>query len=155
MTAEARIAELGLTLPPPTAGSSSRVATVRTGNLLYTSGHGPAARDDGSTMSGKVGSDLTLEQGYEAGRLTGLAILGTLRDALGSLDRVVRMVKVLGMVNCAPGMNQTSRVVDGCSDLFVEVFGPEIGRHARSAVGVYELPLDFPVEIEVIFEIRD
>ena len=102
-----------------------------------------------------MGTDLTLEQGYEAGRLTGLAILGTVREALGSLDRVTRVVKVLGMVNCAPGMNQTSRVVDGCSDLFVEVFGPEIGRHARSAVGVFELPLDFPVEIEVILEVRD
>jgi enamine deaminase RidA (YjgF/YER057c/UK114 family) len=155
MTADTRIAELGLTLPPAAAGSSSRVATVRTGNLLYTSGHGPATRTDGSTISGKVGGNLTVEQGYEAGRLTGLAILGTVLDALGSLDRVSRVVKVLGMVNCAPGMNQTSRVVDGCSDLLVEVFGPEIGRHARSAVGVYELPLDFPVEIEVILEIRD
>jgi enamine deaminase RidA (YjgF/YER057c/UK114 family) len=155
MSAAARIAELGLTLPAAAAGSSSRVATVQTGSLMYTSGHGPATRPDGSTISGKVGRDLTLESGYEAGRLTGLAILGTVRDALGSLDRVSRVVKVLGMVNCAPGMNQTSRVVDGCSDLFIEVFGPEIGRHARSAVGVYELPLDFPVEIEVIFEIRD
>ena len=81
-----------------------------------------------------------------------MAILGTVRDALGSLDRVTRVVKVLGMVNCAPGMNQTSKVVDGCSELLVEVFGPEIGRHARSAVGVFELPLDFPVEIEVILE---
>ena len=155
MTAEQRITELGLHLPPAAAGSSSRVASVRTGNLLYTSGHGPAARDDGSILSGKVGTDLTLEQGYEAGRLTGLAILGTVREALGSLDRVSRVVKVLGMVNCAPGMNQTSRVVDGCSDLLVEVFGPEIGRHARSAVGVFELPLDFPVEVEVILEVRD
>ena len=155
MTADARIAELGLTLPSAATESPSRVATVRTGSLLYTSGHGPTVRADGSTLSGKVGTDLTLEQGYEAGRLTGLAILGTVREALGSLDRVTRVVKVLGMVNCAPGMNQTSRVVDGCSDLFVEVFGPEIGRHARSAVGVFELPLDFPVEIEVILEVRD
>ena len=155
MTADARTTELGLTLPSAATESPSRVATVRTGSLLYTSGHGPTVRADGSTLSGKVGTDLTLEQGYEAGRLTGLAILGTVREALGSLDRVTRVVKVLGMVNCAPGMNQTSRVVDGCSDLFVEVFGPEIGRHARSAVGVFELPLDFPVEIEVILEVRD
>ena len=155
MSAEARIIELGLTLPPPPAGTASRVATVRTGSLLYTSGHGPAAGRDGHVPSGKVGSDLSLDEGYDAGRLTGLAILGTLRDALGSLDRVSRVVKVLGMVNCAPGMNQTSRVVDGCSELFLDVFGPDIGRHARSAVGVFELPLDFPVEIEVIVEVRD
>ncbi len=128
---------------------------VRTGDLLYTSGHGPAARADGSTLSGKVGRDLTIEQGYEAGRLTGLALLSTIRHELGSLDQVARVVKVLGMVNCAPGMNQTSKVVDGCSDLFVEVFGPAIGKHARSAVGMAELPLDFPVEIEVIVEVRD
>jgi len=155
MTAETRLTELGLILPAPATGSTSRVATVRTGNLLYTSGHGPSVRADGSTLAGKVGTDLTLDQGYEAGRLTGLALLGTIRDALGSLDRVARVVKVLGMVNCAPGMNQTSRVVDGCSELFIEVFGTEVGRHARSAVGVSELPLDFPVEIEVILEVRD
>lgn len=153
MTAEARIQELGLQLPAPTLGSANRVGAVRTGALVYTSGHGPAARADGSTLSGKVGRDLTLDEGYEAGRLTGLALLATIRDAVGSLDRVQRVVKVLGMVNCAPGMNQTSRVVDGCSDLFVEVFGPEVGRHARSAVGMAELPLDFPVEIEVIVEV--
>lgn len=155
MNAEQRIRELGLTLPAPATGSPSRVATVRTGNLLYTSGHGPASRPDGFVLAGKVGTDLTLDEGYEAGRLTGLAILATVRDSLGSLDRVSRVVKVLGMVNCAPGMNQTSRVVDGCSELFVEVFGPDVGRHARSAVGVFELPLDFPVEIEVIIEVRD
>jgi enamine deaminase RidA (YjgF/YER057c/UK114 family) len=155
MTADARISELGLTLPPPPAGTASRVAAVRTGNLLYLSGHGPAARADGTVPAGKVGRDLSLDEGHAAGRLAGLAILGTIRDTLGSLDKVSRVVKVLGMVNCAPGMNQTSRVVDGCSELFLEVFGPEIGRHARSAVGVYELPLDFPVEIEVIVEVRD
>lgn len=155
MTADARLTELGLTLPAPTTGSANRVGAVRTGSLLYTSGHGPAPRADGSTLSGKVGSDLTIEEGYEAGRLTGLALLATIRHELGTLDAVTRVVKVLGMVNCAPGMNQTSKVVDGCSDLFVEVFGPDIGKHARSAVGMAELPLDFPVEIEVIVEVRD
>lgn len=154
MSAEERVTELGLTLPSPTAGSSNRVGAVRTGDLLYTSGHGPAPLPDGSTLQGKVGLDLTVEQGYEAARRTGLALLGTIRGELGSLDRVRRVVKVLGMVNCAPGMNQTSRVVDGCSDLFVEVFGPVMGRHARSAVGMAELPLDFPVEIEVILEVE-
>jgi enamine deaminase RidA (YjgF/YER057c/UK114 family) len=153
MSAQDRIAELGLTLPAPSAGSANRVGAVRTGDLLYTSGHGPLPLADGSTLAGKVGTDLTVEQGYEAARRTGLALLATIHAELGSLDRVTRVVKVLGMVNCAPGMNQTSRVVDGCSDLFVEVFGPQIGRHARSAVGMAELPLDFPVEIEVIVEI--
>lgn len=113
MTADTRIAELGLTLPPPTGGSANRVPAVRTGSLLYTSGHGPATRADGTTLSGKVGRDLTIEEGYEAGRLTGLALLATIRSELGTLDRVGRVVKVLGMVNCAPGMNQTSKVVDG------------------------------------------
>lgn len=153
MSAEARLSELGLQLPAAAGGSPNRAGAVTTGNLLYTSGHGPAPRADGSVLSGKVGRDLTLEEGYEAGRLTGLAVLGTVRAELGSLDRVVRVVKALGMVNVAPGFNQTSGVVDGFSDLMVEVFGAERGRHARSAVGMAELPLDFPVEIEVIFEV--
>jgi enamine deaminase RidA (YjgF/YER057c/UK114 family) len=153
MSAESRLDELGLTLPPANTGSPNRAGAVRTGNLLYLSGHGPAPRADGTTPSGKVGSDLTVDEGYEAARLTGLALLGTIRGELGSLDRVARIVKILGMVNCAPGMNQTSRVVDGCSDLFIEIFGVERARSARSAVGMAELPLDFPVEIEVIVEI--
>lgn len=153
MGADANVVELGLELPPPTTGSRNRVGAVRAGNLVYTSGHGPAKRPDGSTLSGKVGADLTAEEGTEAARLTGLALLATLRAELGSLDRVRRVVKVLGMVNCAPGFNGTSGVVDGCSDLFVDVFGETIGRHARSAVGMAELPLDFPVEIEVIAEV--
>jgi len=154
MGADARLLQLGVDLPPAGAGSRNRVAAVRSGNLIYTSGHGPAKRADGSTLSGKVGSDLTPEEGSEAARLTALALLATLREELGSLDRVRRVVKVLGMVNCAPGFNGTSGVVDGCSDLFVEVFGEAIGRHARSAVGMAELPLDFPVEIEVIVEVE-
>lgn len=153
MTAESRLAELGVELPAPTTGTANRSGAVRSGNHLFLSGHGPAPRADGTVLSGKVGSDLSPEQGYEAGRLTGLALLATIRGELGSLDRVVRVVKLLGMVNCAPGFNQTSGVVDGCSDLMVEVFGTEIGRHARSAVGMAELPLDFPVEIEAIIEI--
>jgi enamine deaminase RidA (YjgF/YER057c/UK114 family) len=152
MSVEARLAELGLILPAPASSSANRVGAVVTGNLVYLSGHGPAARPDGSEYRGKVGADLTVEQGLEAARLTGLALLATLRDVLGSLDRVTRIVKVLGMVNCAPGMNQTPAVIDGCSDLFVEVFGAEVGRHARSAVGMAELPMDIPVEIEVIAE---
>ena len=155
MSAEPRIAELGLVLPELAPAPPNRAPAVRTGNLLYTSGHGPVERADGSRLKGKVGSDLTLDEGYQAARETGLALLSAIRAELGTLDRVVQVVKVLGMVNCAPGMNQTSKVVDGCSNLFVEVFGPVAGRGARSAVGMAELPLDFPVEIEVVLEIGD
>ncbi len=153
MSAEARIAELGLDLHPAETGSRNRGGAVRTGNLVYTSGHGPAKRADGSTLSGKIGRDLTPKEGNESARLTGQALLATLRAELGSLDRVRRVVKVLGMVNCAPGFIATSAVIDGCSDLLVDVFGEAIGRHSRSAVGVAELPLDFPVEIELIVEV--
>lgn len=153
MGADARLLELGLELPLATAAGRNRVPAVRTGNLVYTSGHGPATRADGSTLSGKVGRDLTPEEGNEAARLTGLSLLATLRAVLGTLDRVTRVVKVLGMVNCEPGFNGTSGVVDGCSDLLVEVFGEAVGKHARSAVGMAELPLDFPVEIELIVEV--
>jgi enamine deaminase RidA (YjgF/YER057c/UK114 family) len=155
MSAEARVAELGLVLPVPSTPPPARRNAVRTGNLLYTSGAGPVTRPDGTRLQGKVGRDLTVEEGYQASRETALVLLGMIRDALGSLDRVVRVVKVLGMVNVAPGFNKTPDVVNGCSDLFLEVFGPEVGPHARSAVGVAELPIDFPVEIEVILEIRD
>ena len=155
MSAEARLAQLGHVLPTPSTPPPTRAAAVLTGTLLYTSGHGPVARPDGTRLQGKVGSDLTVEEGYQAARETALLLLAVIRNALGSLDRVTKVVKVLGMVNVAPGMNQTPRVMDGFSDVFVEVFGLEVGRHARSAVGVAELPLDFPVEIEVICEVRD
>ncbi len=152
--AEARIAELGITLPPPAGGNRTRVPAVRTGNLVFLSGHGPAAGADGKVAAGKVGREFTQEQGYEQARLVGLNLLRSLRDEIGSLDKVRRIVKVLGMVNVEPGFNRTSAVIDGASDLFVEVFGPEIGRHARSAVGMAELPLDFPVEVELVAEVE-
>jgi enamine deaminase RidA (YjgF/YER057c/UK114 family) len=155
MSADACIGELGLVLPTPAAPPPARRSTVRTGNLLYTSGAGPVERPDGTRLQGKVGRELTVDEGRQAARETGLVLLGMIREALGTLDRVVRVVKVLGMVNVAPGMNQTPRVVDGCSELFLEVFGPEVGPHARSAIGVAELPADFPVEIEVILEVTD
>jgi enamine deaminase RidA (YjgF/YER057c/UK114 family) len=155
MSVESRLVELGLSLPAPVPGSANRVGAVVSGNVVYTSGHGPALCPDGWEYRGKVGAELTVEQGVDAARLTGVALLATLRDVLGSLDRVTRVVKVLGMVNCAPGMNQMSKVIDGCSDLLVEVFGPEVGRHARSAVGMAELPLDLPVEIELIAQVGD
>ena len=130
------------------------VRARRVGNLLFVAGHGPAPAPDGTRLAGKVGRDLTLEQAYQAARLTGINLLASVQAELGDLDRVTQVVKVLGMVNCAPGFNQTPRVINGCSDLFVEVFGEAIGRHARSAVGMAELPNDIPVEIEMILEVE-
>ena len=155
MSADARIAELGLVLPDPGTPPPARRNAVRTGNLLYTSGAGPVERPDGTRLQGKLGRDLTVEEGYQAARETALVLLGIIRRELGTLDRVTRVVKVLGMVNVAPGFNKTPEVMNGFSELFYEVFGPEVGPHARSAVGVAELPIDFPVEVEVILEIRD
>ncbi len=151
---EARLEELGIALPeqapPPIA---NYVPGVRVGNLIFLSGLGPAEREDGATLSGKVGRDLTQEEGYEAARLTGINILARMRGEAGSLDNVKRVVKLLGMVNCDPEFNQQPAVINGCSDLFVEVFG-DAGRHARSAVGMASLPNDIPVEIEVIIEVE-
>lgn len=152
--AEARITELGITLPAPTQPGKNRVPAVRIGNLVFLSGHGPAPGADGSVPAGKVGRDYTEAEGYQIARSTGLALLASLRAEIGSLDRVTRIVKVFGMVNCHPGFSRTSWVIDGCSDLFVEVFGQDRGRHARSAVGMAELPLDFPVEIEIVAEVE-
>lgn len=151
---DARLEELGIELPDTPPPIANYVPAVRTGNLLYLSGLGPAARADGSALIGKVGSDLTREEGYEAARLTGINIISRMKGELGDLDRVKRVVKLLGMVNSDPKFNQQPAVVNGCSDLLVEVFGDK-GRHARSAVGMASLPNDIPVEIEVIIEIED
>ena len=152
---EARLEELGIKLPaevpPPIA---NYVPGVRVGNLIFLSGLGPAERENGTAPSGKVGRDLTQEEGYEAARLTGINILARMRGEAGSLNNVKRVVKLLGMVNCDPEFNQQPAVINGCSDLFVEVFG-DAGRHARSAVGMASLPNDIPVEIEVIIEVAD
>jgi enamine deaminase RidA (YjgF/YER057c/UK114 family) len=119
--------------------------------VVYVGGHGPI---DGETIiRGKVGADLTLEEGRQAARLTGLSILATLQAELGDLDRIARIIKVFGMVNVAPGFNQTPAVVDGCSDVLVEIFG-DSGRHARTTVGVAELPVDIAVEIELTARLR-
>ena len=152
MSAEERLRTLGLDLPeaPPPVGNY--VSAVRTGSLPFLAGHGPV-RPDGIMVLGKVGRDLDLAAARDAARLVGLGLLSTLRRELGSLDEVSRIVKVLGMVNCAPGFNQTPAVVDGCSDLLVDVFG-ESGRQARSAVGMAELPFDIAVEIELVAEVR-
>ena len=151
MSAEARLLELGLELPEPPEPVASYVTFVRTGNLVYTSGHGPML-SDGGFVAGKVGVDLDIEAGREAARLTGIGLLATLRHNLGSLDRVARVVKVLGMVNCPPDFTDHPLVINGCSDLFAEVFG-DAGRHARSAVGVGSLPMNIAVEIEAIVEV--
>ena len=148
--AEDNLKQKSIVLPPPVAPVANYVPAVRVGNLLFLSGSGP----DQSTPRGKVGKDLSLEQGYQAARATGLNLLATTRATLGSLDRVKRIVKVLGMVNSAPGFTDQPKVINGFSDLMVEVFGEAIGKHARSAVGMAELPFNIPVEIEMILEVE-
>jgi enamine deaminase RidA (YjgF/YER057c/UK114 family) len=152
MGAEARLAELGIELPPGGKPVANYRMAVRSGNLLFVAGHGPAQRD-GVKVRGKVGADLDLAEAREAARLVGVNLLATVRQELGSLDDVRRIVKLLGMVNCAPGFDQTPKVIDGCSDFLVDVFGPEAGSHARSAVGMAELPYGLAVEIEMIVEV--
>jgi enamine deaminase RidA (YjgF/YER057c/UK114 family) len=154
MAAEARLKELGIELPKPAEPVANYVRAKRVGSLLFVAGHGPAADANGHRPRGKVGGDLTVDDGYQAARLVGLNLLASVRAELGSLDRVKQIVKVLGMVNCAPGFDQTPRVINGCSDLFVEVFGQEAGQHARAAVGMAELPNTIPVEIEMIVEVE-
>jgi enamine deaminase RidA (YjgF/YER057c/UK114 family) len=150
VSAETRLSELGIELPPPFAPVGSYVAARVSRGMLYVSGQGPAGPD--GMVTGKVGNSLTLAQGVAAARLVGLNLLAVMRAELGSLDRVTAIVKLLGMVNCAPGFNDTPAVINGCSDLLVEVFG-DAGRHARSAVGMAELPFDIAVEIELVAEI--
>ena len=144
-----RLTELGLELPPLPNPAGNYVHWVRTGNLLYLSGKGP-----GRGALGKVGADVSIEVAYGHARDVGLVLIAVMRDALGDLDRVSRVVKVLGMVNAAPDFGEHPQVINGCSDLFVEVFG-ERGKHARSAVGVGSLPGQITVEIEVIVECMD
>ena len=153
MTAEARLSELGLELPPAPEPKGVYRPLVILDNLAYTSGHLPV-RSDGAIVTGGVGAELDIQAGYDAARLVGLGILATLRKELGSLDRVRRVVKVLGVVNCTPEFDQQPAVINGCSELLAEVFGPEAGVGARSALGTGSLPLGVPVEIEAIFEIE-
>ena len=151
--AENRLRELQIELPPPPKPVAVYVPAVRVGNTLYASGHGPR-RLDGTLVQGKVGKDLTLEQGYDAARIVGLNVLSSVRNALGSLDKVVRLAKVLGMVNCTPDFTQQPQVINGFSELMVQVFGEQDGKGARSAVGMVALPSNIAVEIEAIFEVR-
>jgi enamine deaminase RidA (YjgF/YER057c/UK114 family) len=146
---EQRVTELGLELPPVPSPAANYANAVRTGNLVFLSGTVPATAD-GHIPTGKVGADVTTEQAAEHARLVGLNLLAVLRHELGDLDRVRRIVKLLGMVNAVPDYREHSRVVNGCSDLLVEVFGE---RHARSAIGVGSLPFGITVEIEAIVEV--
>jgi enamine deaminase RidA (YjgF/YER057c/UK114 family) len=152
MSAEKRLKELNIVLGSVSAPVANYVNAVRTGNLLYLAGKGGPPGADGKRPQGKLGREFTVEQGYQQARITGLELLSVMRHELGSLDKVKRIVKVLGMVNAVPEFQDHPKVINGCSDLFVEVFG-ERGRHARSAVGMGSLPLQIPVEIEVIVEV--
>lgn len=153
MDFDKKLKELGIELYAPTKPMANYVKVVRTGNLLFFAGHGPTKADN-SNITGKVGKDLTLEQGYDAAKQTGIALLSTLKAEVGDFNKVKRIVKVLGMVNCTENFVDQPKVINGFSDLMVAVFG-EKGKHARSAVGMYVLPSNIAVEIEMIVEIED
>ena len=155
---EDRLAALGLILPPPITPPAGVVLSFQfvrlVGRRAIISGHGPQAADGSfAEPRGKLGRELTVEQGYAAARLSALSILGSLKRALGDLDRVATWVRVFGMVNSATGFNRQPSVINGFSDLILDLYGPEIGAHARSAVGMAELPFDIPVEIEAEVEV--
>ena len=152
MSAEARLKELGIVLPSLGTPVANYLPYRMAGNILYLAGQGP--RDEsGKQLTGKLGKDISVEEGYRRARLVGLGLLAAMRDALGSLDRVDYIVKLLGMVNAVPDFNDSPKVINGCSDLFVEVFG-DAGRHARSAVGNVMLPNQISVEIEGIVAVK-
>lgn len=149
---EKRLKELNIQLIKPVPPIANYIRAVQTGKLVYLSGHGPD-KPDGSQMIGKVGQDLTIEQGQEAARLTAISLLASLKGLIGDLNKVKRIVKLLGMVNCPADFTQHPKVINGCSDLLVAVFGNN-GKHARSAVGMGSLPGGIPVEIEMIVELK-
>lgn len=150
MSYEAKVKELGYTIEPIELNAGRLMHAVRSGNLIYTSGQ--VSRFGGKEVIGKVGREVTIEEGYEGAKMSALCCLQAIKTLAGSLDNVVRVVKVLGMVNVAPDFNNTPAVIHGASDLFIEVFG-EAGRHARSAVGM-QIPSDYAVEVEVIVEVK-
>jgi enamine deaminase RidA (YjgF/YER057c/UK114 family) len=152
LSAEKRLKELGIDLGKVSSPVANYVNAVRTGNLLFLAGKGPRMGEDGRRPTGKVGRDFTAEEAYQHARSVGMDLLAVMRAELGSLDRVKRVVKVLGMVNATPEFTDQPKVINGCSDLFVQVLG-EAGKHARSAVGMGSLPNGIPVEIECIVEI--
>ncbi len=151
--AEDKIKELGIELFTPKPPIANYVKAVQVGNLVFMAGHGPQ-KADGSYIQGKVGEDLTIEQGYEAARITAISILSSLKAEIGDLNKVKRIVKVKGMVNCPPDFKDQPKVINGCSDLLVEIFG-ENGKHARAAVGMGSLPSGIAVEIEMIVELKE
>lgn len=150
---EAKLKELGIELSTPSAPVANYVNAVRTGNLIFLAGKGPL-KADGENITGKVGDDLTIEEGYEAARITGINQLSVLKAELGNLNRVKRIVKVKGMVNCTPDFTDQPKVVNGYSDLMVAVFGDR-GKHARAAVGMGSLPSNIAIEVEMIVEVID
>ncbi len=153
MTIETKLSEMGFKLPAPGQPAGNYVPAVSTGNLVFLSGHGPKL-DDGSLITGKVGAELNLDEGYAAAQRVALILLASLKAEIGDLDRVSRVVKLLGMVNCTPDFNDQPKVINGASDLLVELYGDK-GRHARSAVGMNALPSNIAVEIEMIVEINN
>ena len=153
MQVEARLKEMGIKLPAAVKPVANYVPAVRAGNLVFLSGHGPF-NEDGSLITGKVGSELTPEQGYEAARRVAIGLLGSLKAEIGDLEKVKRVVKLLGLVNCTPNFADQPKVINGASDFLVEVLGAK-GKHARSAVGTNALPMNIAVEIEMIVEITD
>ncbi len=151
--AEQRLKEKGIVLSPPSKPVANYVNAVRVGNLIYLAGKGPK-NADGTDITGKVGKELTIEQGYQAARTVAIQHLAVLKAELGSLNKVKRVVKVLGMVNCESGFTEQPKVVNGYSDMMVEIFGDK-GKHARSAVGMHALPNNIAIEVEVIVEVED
>jgi enamine deaminase RidA (YjgF/YER057c/UK114 family) len=152
MSAEAKVKELGLDLTHPSSPVANYVPAVTVGKLVYLSGQGPN-RPDGSQVTGKAGSECTVDESYDAARLCGIQLLSALKEHVGSLDKVKRVVKLLGMVNATPDFADQPKVINGCSDLLVSIFG-EDGKHARSAVGMGSLPGQITVEIEMIVELK-
>ena len=152
MSAEKKLKELGIDLGKVSSPIANYVNAVRSGHLLFLAGKGPRPDAQGHRPKGKIGRDFTVEQGYQHARSVGMDLLAVMRTELGSLDKVKRVVKVLGMVNAVPEFTDHPKVINGCSDLFVEVLG-EAGKHARSAVGMGSLPMGIPVEIECIVEV--
>lgn len=148
---DARLAALGIELLPVSKPVANYLGCKQAGDLLYVGGHGPVTAN--GVVRGKVGGTISLEQARDAARATALSMLATVRAELGSLDRVRQIIKVFGMVNCAPGFNRTPEVIDGCSDVLVAIFG-DAGRHTRSAVGMAELPFDICVEIEMVLQVE-
>ena len=151
---ESRLAEMGIELGDAPQPVANYVTAVKTGNLVFLAGHGPSL-PAGGYMTGKVGQDLTVEEGYEAARFTGIALLRSLKASIGDLNKVKRIVKVTGMVNCTNDFEDHPTVINGMSDLMVEVFGEGVGKHARSAVGMSSLPLNIAVEIEMVVEVSE